>query len=87
MFEKKVDWCVVVPESSVCLNGLYIAKLNTVPPTYQGRCCVIFPDGRAAMSEWERPFIYKSIEEAEEDIAKLTELGVREEFWSERICL
>jgi hypothetical protein len=52
----------VHPEA-VTKNGLLFRDLPIVD-----KCVVIMPDGKAAMSEWNLPYVYASIKDAAEDI-------------------
>mgnify|MGYP001577500057 CR=1 FL=1 len=51
-----------VPDLSVCLNGLYMSKLNRVRRDYSGKVCIIDENGVALMNcNGDRPYVYSSL--------------------------
>lgn len=57
---------VMHPES-VAVNGVIVA--NDIPVNRDSNCIVITPSGHAAMSECNRPHVYRNYAEAAEDVA------------------
>jgi hypothetical protein len=53
----------VVHPDAVTKNGIVFRNLPIID-----KCVVIMPDGKAAMSEWNLPYVYASIQAAVADI-------------------
>ncbi len=63
----------IVPFDSVCVNGIYIERLNAWEPEgFTGPYAILMPERGAAMGEdGHHPFRYKTIEEAQDDVKTL----------------
>jgi len=59
-----------VAYSQVCANGVYVSRL----PAEGTAIAVLGPDGRALKGEDNRPYRYKSIDEAVADVGVLCAL-------------
>ena len=64
-----------VPRNAVTLNGMALSQLNTMREPYDGEWHVIAPNGRALDNEYGRPYVYRTIEEAKENVKELVKLG------------
>jgi hypothetical protein len=60
-----------VPRDAVTLNGMPLPQLNTMVEPYNGYWHLIAPNNRAIDNERGRPYLYRSIEEVEEDVVRL----------------
>jgi len=62
-----------VPIDAVTKNGMHLLNLNTRVEPYNGYWCLIAPNNRAIDNDRGRPYIYHSVEEVAEDVARLVE--------------
>jgi hypothetical protein len=62
---------IAVPHEAVTLNGIYLPRLNTQEESKVHYWHLVAPNGRAVDGETGGPYIYKSLDEAKEDAAKL----------------
>lgn len=60
-----------VPTDAVTLNGLYLPHISRATEPYNGSWCVIAPNGRALDGEDERPYYYRDLDHAKQDISTL----------------
>lgn len=67
---------LAVPRDAVTLNGIYLRKLNTQSEPYNGYWNLIAQEnGRAVDGEDNRPYLYRSCDEAAADAVGLIEGG------------
>lgn len=66
---------IAVPHDSVCMNGIYLKRLNTRDKNNLGWHLVDVHVNRAVDGEGGKPHVYRSLDEARKDAAVLTENG------------
>ncbi len=65
----------LVPRDAVTKNGMPLSQLNTQQAPYSGYWHLIAPNNRAIDNEHNSPYLYRTQEEAAEDVERLTAVG------------
>ena len=77
MIEKNIGGVfIAVPLDSVTLNGIYLRKLNKFEEPYSGYWNLVAIENlRAVDDEWNKPYLYRTLEDASDDAMGLISSG------------